>query len=104
MTTATEVPPAPSGPESPQSARGSDFSRLTRKISDAGLLRRRPGYYTLRLTLVGLAFVAGWTAFFTLGESWWQLAVAGFMGLVFGQLALAAHDLAHRQVFSKRRA
>ena len=32
------------------------------------------------------------------------MAVAVVMGLVFGQLALAAHDLAHRQVFSRRRA
>ncbi|MFC4496206.1 fatty acid desaturase family protein [Streptomyces ovatisporus] len=104
MTTATVTPPPLSSPEDGRSRRGSDFARLSRRIAEAGLLRRRPGYYTVRLTLVGLALVAGWTAFFTLGESWWQLAVAAFMGLVFGQLALAAHDLAHRQVFTGRRA
>lgn len=67
-------------------------------------MRRRPGYYVLRLTLVSLSLAAGWSAFLTLGESWWQIAVAVWMGLVFGQLALAAHDIAHRQVFSTRRA
>ncbi|MGH3308989.1 MAG: fatty acid desaturase family protein [Streptomyces sp.] len=104
MTTVTEAPEARSRPGDGPAAQGSDFSRLSRRIAEAGLLRRRPGYYTLRLTLVGLAAVAGWAAFFTLGDSWWQLAVAGFLGLVFGQFALVAHDLAHRQVFSKRRA
>jgi fatty acid desaturase len=103
MTTAFAEPPASSAPET-EPQRGSDFARLSRRVADAGLLRRRPGYYTVRLTLVGLALAGGWTAFFALGESWWQLAVAAFLGLVFGQLALAAHDLAHRQVFSGRRA
>ncbi|SCK35441.1 acyl-CoA desaturase [Streptomyces sp. WMMB 322] len=100
-TTGTAAPRR--GHEDGPHARGSDFARLYARIDEAGLMRRRPGYYTLRLTLVGLAAAGGWTAFFALGESWWQLAVAGFLGLVFGQLALAAHDLAHRQVFSRRR-
>lgn len=94
---ARTVPTAPSTPRA-----GSDFARLYARIDAAGLMRRRPGYYALRLTLVGLAFAGGWAAFFALGDSWWQLAVACFLGLVFGQLALAAHDLAHRQVFSRR--
>ncbi|QPP05771.1 acyl-CoA desaturase [Streptomyces bathyalis] len=89
--------------EGPTGRQGSDFARLYARIDEAGLMRRRPSYYTLRLTLVGLAATGGWAAFFALGETWWQLAVAGFLGLVFGQLALAAHDLAHRQVFTRRR-
>ncbi|MBA0052205.1 acyl-CoA desaturase [Streptomyces sp. AJS327] len=97
MTTVIEAPPH-------LARQGSDFARLAQRVSEAGLLRRRPGYYALRLTLVGLALVAGWTAFLTVGDSWWQLAVAVAMGLVFGQVALVAHDLAHRQVFRKRRA
>ncbi|WP_181766925.1 fatty acid desaturase family protein [Streptomyces albidus (ex Kaewkla and Franco 2022)] len=104
MTTATPVPTAPSPRGTERTERGSDFAELSRRIAEAGLLRRRPGYYTLRLTLVGVALTAGWTAFFVLGDTWWQMAVAVFLGLVFGQLALAAHDLAHRQVFTRRRA
>ncbi|MCT2593475.1 acyl-CoA desaturase [Streptomyces sp. N2-109] len=107
MTTSIEAPPDPSLPAAPsgvaRDGQGSDFARLSRRISEAGLLRRRPGYYTLRFSLIGLAFVATWTAFFALGDSWWQLGVAVLLGLVFGQGALVAHDLAHRQVFSKRR-
>ena len=84
--------------------RGSDYARLSKQVAEAGLLERRPGYYVLRLTLVGLALAAGVAAFLLLGQSWWQLAVAGYLGLMFGQLALVAHDLAHRQVFRGRKA
>lgn len=84
-------------------ARGSDFARLARKINEAGLLDRRPVYYTVRLSLVGLAFAGGWLAFVLLGDSWWQLLVAFVIAVAFAQVALAAHDLAHRQVFRNRK-
>ncbi|MGW7354624.1 fatty acid desaturase family protein [Streptomyces sp. NPDC054784] len=99
MTTSTEGPPA----RERVPGQGSDFARLSRRINEAGLMKRRPGYYTLRFTLVGLAFVLGWVLFFAVGESWWQLAVAVVLAASFGQLALLAHDLAHCQVFTKRR-
>jgi fatty acid desaturase len=81
-----------------------DFATLTRRITAAGLLDRRPAYYTVRLAAVALAFVAGWVAFVAIGATWWQLAVAVWMAVVFAQVALVAHDLAHRQVFRTRRA
>ncbi|MEV7006338.1 acyl-CoA desaturase [Streptosporangium sp. NPDC051022] len=65
---------------------------------------RRPGYYALRLGLVGALYAAGWVAFFAIGDSWYQLLVAVFLAVVFAQVALVAHDLAHRQVFRARRA
>ncbi|MEU0287000.1 acyl-CoA desaturase [Streptomyces sp. NPDC006147] len=83
--------------------RGSDFSELSRRVADAGLLRRRPLYYTVRFTAVGLTLAGSVAAFLVLGDSWSQLLVAAVLALVFGQLGLAAHDLAHRQVFSRRR-
>src|SRR5262245_31364312 len=83
--------------------RGSDFARLSQRINQAGLLGRRRGYYLLRIGTVTLLYVGGWAAFTVLGDSWWQLAVAGFLAVVFAQLALVSHDLAHRQVFRRRR-
>ncbi|MFF9757000.1 fatty acid desaturase family protein [Streptomyces sp. NPDC014344] len=83
--------------------RGSDFSELSRRMAEAGLLRRRPLYYTVRFTAVGLALAGSVAAFLILGDSWGQLCVAAVLAVVFGQLGLAAHDLAHRQVFSRRR-
>ncbi|MFE7541285.1 fatty acid desaturase family protein [Streptomyces platensis] len=82
---------------------GSDFARLSRRIVAAGLLQRRPGYYVVRLALVTLAFAGGWVAFFALGDSWWQMVVAAFLAVVFAQVALVTHDVAHRQVFRRRR-
>jgi fatty acid desaturase len=80
-------------------ATGSDFAELNRRINAAGLLRRRPAYYTFRLTGVALALIGGWTAFALVGSSWWTLAVAVVLAVAFAQTALVAHDLAHRQVF-----
>ncbi|MBT2414558.1 acyl-CoA desaturase [Streptomyces sp. ISL-12] len=83
--------------------RGSDFAELSRRITDAGLLRRRPLYYTVRFGAVGAALAGCVAAFLALGDSWGQMFVAVALAVVFGQLGLAAHDLAHRQVFSRRR-
>ena len=78
---------------------GSDFAALNRQIVDAGLLERRPAYYAVRLGVVSAMLVGGWVFFFLVGSSWWNIAVAGLLGLVFSQAALLAHDVAHRQVF-----
>ncbi|WP_077061713.1 acyl-CoA desaturase [Streptomyces sp. MP131-18] len=101
MTTSTETVSAAAA--EPGSAKGSDFARLSRRIAAEGLMRRRPGYYAVRLSLVATAFLGAWVAFALVGDSWWQLAVAAFMALAFGQAALVMHDLAHRQIFSRRR-
>ena len=78
---------------------GSDFAELNRRITARGLLGRRPGYYAVRLTAVGVLLVGGWTGFVVVGSSWWTLAVAALLAVAFAQVALVAHDLAHRQVF-----
>jgi fatty acid desaturase len=82
---------------------GSDFAELRRRIEAAGLLRRRPGYYTVRFAAVGLALVLSWVALFSVGSTVGAVFVAMAMAAVSGQLALLAHDVAHRQVFRTRR-
>jgi fatty acid desaturase len=47
---------------------------------------------------------AGCTAFVVVGDSWWQLAVAAFLAVVFTQIAFLGHDAGHRQVFASRQA
>ncbi|MFD3441624.1 acyl-CoA desaturase, partial [Streptomyces sp. NPDC058685] len=88
----------------PARSTGSDFAHLSKKIADHGLMDRRPGYYTARLSAVAALYVGGWVAFVLVGDSWWTLAVAAFLAVVFGQVALVAHDVAHRQVFRLRKA
>ncbi|GAA3487595.1 acyl-CoA desaturase [Streptomyces cremeus] len=80
---------------------GSDFARLAHQIRDAGLMRRRPFYYGVRMALVAVAYAVGWLAFVAVGDSWWTLAVGAFLAVVFGQVALVAHDVGHRQVFRR---
>jgi len=79
--------------------RGSDFAHLSQRIRQAGLLERRYGYYAVRIGLVVALYAGGWAAFALIGNSWWQLVTGVFMALVYAQLALVSHDLAHRQVF-----
>jgi fatty acid desaturase len=89
--------------ERPRKAAGSDFAELNRRVTRAGLLERKPAYYAVRLTVVSLMLIGGWTAFFLIGASWWNLVTAVFLAVAFTQVALVAHDLAHRQVFRTKR-
>ncbi|MGH3501200.1 MAG: fatty acid desaturase family protein [Nocardioidaceae bacterium] len=98
MTTTTAAAP----PTDARPGPGSDFAELRRRITRAGLLQRRPAYYAVRLGLVAVALVGGWAAFVAVGDSWWQLGIAGVLAVAFAQVALIAHDLAHRQVFASR--
>ncbi|WP_374199535.1 fatty acid desaturase [Glycomyces sp. YM15] len=83
---------------------GSDFAELSRRVRAAGLMRHRPGYYSLRFVLVGAVFAASWAGFVLIGDTWWQMFTAVFMALVSAQVALLGHDLAHRQVLRSRTA
>ena len=84
--------------------RGSDFARLVNKITEAGLLNRRPVYYAIRMSLVMGAYLGAWALFVWVGDSWWQLLVAVLLAVVSTQIGFVAHDVGHRQVFRTRRA
>jgi fatty acid desaturase len=68
-----------------------------------GLLDRRPGYYSVKITLTILAFFAGWALLVIIGNSWMALAVAPLVGMMFTQLGFIGHDAGHNQVFRSRR-
>jgi len=86
------------------SPRGSDYAALSRQVKQAGLLDRRTSYYVWKIILTAAAFAVGWAAFVVIGNSWWQLGVAVFLAVVFGQIGFLGHDAGHSQVFSSRRA
>jgi fatty acid desaturase len=77
---------------------------LSRQVKQAGLLERRSAYYAWKIAVTIAMLAAGWTAFVVVGDSWWQLAVAAFLAVVFTQVGFLGHDAGHRQVFSTRRA
>ena len=83
--------------------RGSDFAALSRQVRQAGMLKRRPAYYTMKIAAnMGLLLLGG-VAFVLLGRSWFQLFVAAFLGIVFTQIAFIGHDAGHRQIAGSRR-
>lgn len=100
MTASSVLPDRPPGPTSAAGAR----TQLTRRVKQAGLLDRRPGYYCAKIVLTLLGFAAGWAAFVLVGASWLTLIVAGFLAVAYTQVAFLGHDAGHRQVFASRRA
>jgi fatty acid desaturase len=89
----------------PAAARGgSEYAQLSRQIRQAGLLDRRSRYYAWKITVTIALLAAGWAAFAVLGDSWWQLAVAVFLAVMFTQVGFLGHDAGHRQIFGSRKA
>jgi fatty acid desaturase len=91
-------------PASAPKGRWREYTQLSRQIKQAGLLERRRGWYAAKIGSNLLLLAAGWVAFAVVGESWWQLAVAAYLGIVFTQVAFIGHDAGHRQLFRSRRA
>jgi fatty acid desaturase len=79
------------------------YAELKRRVEAAGLMRKRPGYYTLMLVTNTMLFGATlWI--FTLVHSMWAIAlIAATLGVVSGQLGFQLHDSGHRQMFASRR-
>ena len=87
----------------PRDRQVSDFGALSQTVHDAGLMRRRYGYYWTRFVVLTLLLVAVVAASALLRDSWWQLAVAAVLALILGQVMFLGHDAAHRQVFASGR-
>ena len=47
--------------------------------------------------------LAGWVVFVLAGDTWWQLAVAVYLAVMFTQIAFLGHDAGHRQITASRR-
>lgn len=71
-----------------------DFTELALQVQEGGWLRRRCGYYWVRLigaaaVLVGWVFLLVW-----LGDTWWQLMNAVAMSVLLTQIAFLGHEAA----------
>ncbi len=85
-------------------AANTGFRDLALHVGAAGLLNRRPGYYSVKISLTIATFAAGWAAFIAVGNSWATLGLAAFLGVMCTQLGFIGHDAGHQQVFGSRRA
>lgn len=81
-----------------------NFGALATQVREAGLLNRRFGYYGVMIPLTIAAFGVGFAGLILVGNSWWALAIAAFLGLAFTQLGFVGHDAGHHEVFRSRRA
>ena len=68
----------------------SSFTALSRMIHEAGLMRRRYGYYWTKLIGLTAMLIAAGVVFVLVGDSWWQLALAGILALVLVQMPSSA--------------
>ncbi|HZC39320.1 MAG TPA: fatty acid desaturase, partial [Streptosporangiaceae bacterium] len=80
-----------------------EYALLSNQIRQAGLLERRPRYYAWQITITTVLLAAGWAGFVLVGDSWWQLAVAAFLAVMFTQAGFLGHDAGHRQILGSRR-
>jgi fatty acid desaturase len=101
-TTTTGVRPERQSPVGER--RGSEYADLLRRVKAAGLLDRRRRHYVVRILVTGGLLAAAWASFVVLGDTWWQLAIAAFMAVMFTQIGFLGHDAGHRQVFRSKRA
>ncbi|HEY5784841.1 MAG TPA: acyl-CoA desaturase [Microlunatus sp.] len=76
---------------------------MTDSIHELGLMRRRYGYYWIKLIGAVLVLVAWVAGFALIGNSWWQLVNAAVFAVIMTQIAFLGHDAAHRQIFKSGR-
>jgi len=79
------------------------YTELKRRVEVAGLLKKRPGYYSLMLATNTLAFATSLWLLTLVHSVWATVLLAGLLGFVSGQLGFQLHDSGHRQMFPSRR-
>lgn len=100
----TEAPPRPARQRRPaRNAQTNDYFELVERANAAGLMERRVGWYIGRTIALAAALALAFVLLLTLGQTWWQLAVAALFGVVFTQGAFLAHDGGHQQIFAHGR-
>lgn len=82
----------------------STYARLLSSVKEAGLMRRARGFYALVFASLLIATGGLVAGFMLLGDTWYQLLIAGGLGLVLTQFAFLTHEASHRQVFTSGRA
>jgi fatty acid desaturase len=76
------------------------FHQLSAEANDAGLMRRRYGFYWTMILFWMLATVAILFGVVLLGATWFQLILAGLLGVAMAQLGFLGHEAAHQGVFA----
>ncbi len=107
MTSLTTIPAlaeVPAGAVAPQTAcEAGDYHQLKEMVDQAGLLKRRPGYYSRKIGITIAGYFLGWTAFFFVGNSWMTIWIAVLLAVLSTQVVFLGHDAGHRQISNSQR-
>ncbi len=76
------------------------YTRVSNVVKETGLLARTPWFYLIVGSVIALGIGGCITGFILLGDSWFQLLIAGALGILLTQAAFLAHEAAHRQILS----
>lgn len=76
------------------------YTAVSQRVKHDGLLTRTHGFYLCVSLVLVAALVGAGFGLVLLGDSWFQLLIAGGLGLVFTQFAFLAHEAAHRQILA----
>lgn len=76
------------------------YAEVSKTVRQAGLLNRTRWFYALVGGVLALGFAGCIAGFLLLGNSWFQLLIAGALGILFTQVAFLAHEAAHRQILA----
>ena len=79
------------------------FLELSAKVNDAGLMQRRPGFYWPRILFWASGMIFALIAVVLIGDGWYLLFFAVFLGLAMPQLGFLSHEAAHQEIFEDRR-
>lgn len=79
----------------------SDFAGLIARVREAGLLARQRGYYLRILVSLSVLMLGTMAGMAWIGPSWWQIALAPVLAVIFTQFAFLGHEMAHKQVFER---
>lgn len=71
---------------------------MAQVVRERGLLQRAYAFYSWVGAGLILAFAGCVAGFVLLGDSWFQLLIAGALGIVLTQVAFLTHEAAHKQV------
>nr|WP_314845578.1 acyl-CoA desaturase [uncultured Microbacterium sp.] len=76
------------------------YKQVSQVVRETGLLRRAGWFYIFVGAGLAVALGGAITGFILLGDSWFQLLIAGALGIILTQVAFLAHEAAHRQILS----
>lgn len=76
------------------------YKQVSQVVRETGLLQRAGWFYIFVGAGLAVALGGAITGFILLGDSWFQLLIAGALGIILTQVAFLAHEAAHRQILS----